>query len=77
MRPNTSWFTTGINAANKKRKKAEIRWRVDKTEGLKSEYLVMRNNVTKLIRTAKKTYIGDKVQIIVMMLRKCISFLNN
>ena len=62
IRDAAPWFNTEIREARKRRRLAEIKWRKRKTEELRKQYVISRNEVIRQIKIAKEQYCKRKIQ---------------
>jgi Zn-dependent M32 family carboxypeptidase len=58
---NSLWYNADIDAAKRRRRKAERVWRKSKSLADFTEFESSRNRVTYLINKAKKTYYTDLI----------------
>ena len=61
IRDAAPWFNTEIREARKRRRLAEIKWRKRKTEELRKQYVISRNEVIRQIKIAKEQYCKRKI----------------
>ena len=61
IRDAAPWFSTEVREARKRRRLAESKWRKRKTVELRKQYVIVRNEVIRLIRKAKEQYYKRRI----------------